>query len=158
MEARWTRGYRPKIEAQVAYDEITRLKDENGGAVNARNVVDAATPEESPLHPAFEWNDAVAADQYRLEQGRLMIRSIRVVYAEDPKCQPVRAFVTLRTPEQDAASARATEDVMKDPALRSQLLSDCLRQLVSLRVKYRQFQELAIVFREIDALQETLDV
>lgn len=28
-------------------------------------ILDAAYPEESPLHKLFEWNDEIAAEQYR---------------------------------------------------------------------------------------------
>jgi hypothetical protein len=46
--------------------------------LTAHVVVDAARFDASPLHPYFEWDDAVAAQNWRLWQARTMIGAIQV--------------------------------------------------------------------------------
>jgi hypothetical protein len=41
-------------------------------------VVEAARDPNSPLHSAFTWDDAEAAEQYRLAQARVLLRRVRV--------------------------------------------------------------------------------
>src|SRR5689334_20620055 len=60
----------------VLYELSTR------GAVTARDVVDAARSKNSPLHPYFEWDDKVAADQWRVHDARRMLGSIRIKYLD----------------------------------------------------------------------------
>lgn len=39
-------------------------------------IVDAAKHRESPIHDAFEWDDSVAATEYRKEQARELLRAV----------------------------------------------------------------------------------
>ena len=86
----WTPRAHVGVPADVAGRELSRMA--KGGEITARAVLDAARPEESPLHPAFEWDDAVAAELHREEQARLMLRSIRIV--RDAEQEPERVFGT----------------------------------------------------------------
>lgn len=65
------------VPVEVAVPVLKQLHDE--GRLNSRVVVDESTPKEAPLHPCFEWDDAVAADNYRLKQASTLIRDIRVI-------------------------------------------------------------------------------
>jgi len=58
------------------------------GEVSASKLVDAARPEHSPAHGAFEWDDAKAGEEYRLSQARKYLRKVSVT-VEDGK-QSVR--------------------------------------------------------------------
>lgn len=53
------------------------------GSIKPAAVVDAARPEESQIHPCFEWNDPIAAEEWRKQQARNLIRSVRVQYIDD---------------------------------------------------------------------------
>lgn len=59
---------------------IQELYDQHG-KVQPSALVEAARPEESPAHDAFEWNNDKAGDEYRLIQARQLIRIVRVEYA-----------------------------------------------------------------------------
>jgi hypothetical protein len=52
---------------------------ERHGSLQAQPIVNEARPEEAPLHPCFEWDDAVAANEHRLMQARTLIRAVHVV-------------------------------------------------------------------------------
>ncbi len=61
------------------------------GKLTAESVLSEAYDAESPLHAEFEWDDAQAAYQYRLEQARLLVRKAEVTIME----REVRRFVFL---------------------------------------------------------------
>lgn len=70
-------------------DRIYRM----AGAVTPAGVVEAARPEQAPLHPVFEWDDAVAAEQHRLWQARQLIRTV-VIHTDAGAIEPVYVHVT----------------------------------------------------------------
>lgn len=56
-------------------DQIIRL---NNGRITPDAVIEDARSKKSPLHDQFEWDDSKAAHQYRLEQAREIIRSVKM--------------------------------------------------------------------------------
>ena len=66
------------VDAQTVGDELRRIYDDNG-ELTAPLVVDEARPDDAPLHPAFEWNDEIAAELHREHQARTMIRSVEII-------------------------------------------------------------------------------
>jgi hypothetical protein len=66
------------VSAQVAGQELERLRKADG-RVNAAEIVAAAAPEDAPLHPVFEWNDSLAAQQHREHQARCLVRRVQVL-------------------------------------------------------------------------------
>jgi hypothetical protein len=80
------------VDAQTAGDELARIQSRHG-QITAPLVVDEARPDEAPLHPVFEWNDAVAAEQHRQHQARTLIRSVQIEQADEP---PLPAYVHVQ--------------------------------------------------------------
>jgi hypothetical protein len=66
------------VDAQTAGRELDRIRRRDG-TIRPAAVVAEARPEEAPLHPAFEWRDPVAAEQWREHQASTLIRVVRVV-------------------------------------------------------------------------------
>jgi hypothetical protein len=63
---------------EVVEQELDRLTRLGGGTLPPVDVVNSARSPKSPLHRYFEWNDAIAGEAYRLDQARMLIRSVRV--------------------------------------------------------------------------------
>lgn len=84
-----------------ALEELERIYVRDG-ALTSVAVVEAARPEESPLHHRFEWDDHVASDLYRLTQAAALIRSVHVTIQVQGRKDPsrVRAFVSTTTTEE----------------------------------------------------------
>jgi len=61
-------------QGEITY-ELQRIYIEHK-ALKPTIVVAEATPEESLLHPSFEWNNSVAGHEYRLIQARQLIRVV----------------------------------------------------------------------------------
>lgn len=52
-----------QIPAQAAGEELARICKEHGGEMSPQTIVEESRPEAAPLHPVFEWNDTVAAEE-----------------------------------------------------------------------------------------------
>ncbi len=51
------------------------------GAITASGLVESARPPESPAHDGFEWDDAVAGEEFRLQQARRWLRIVPIKVA-----------------------------------------------------------------------------
>lgn len=71
--------------------ELERIREQNSGRLAPRDVLDAARPEDSPLHAAFQWDDSKAAEEYRLQQARTIIKI--VVMKSEGSDTPVPVYV-----------------------------------------------------------------
>ena len=146
MVYRYKTGYFGKVPAQIAGDEITRLYEE--GKSQPKDIVDASRAEDAPLHPAFEWDDSVAAEMFRQDQARELIRHI-VTVSEIESEEPVyvRAFFKV---DPEESTYEPTIVIMNDEEKRSQLLDIAKRELKAFKAKYGTLKELASVFEAID--------
>jgi len=133
--------------------ELEALKKKKG-ILRAEDVVDFARDETTALHEQFEWDDGAAAEAYRIEQARRIIRVTVTVIRHEEKDYRVRTFVSL-TPDRklEKGGYRATYDVMGDAEHRAQLLADALAELQTFRKKYAILKELSGVFEEIEKLK-----
>ena len=145
---RWKSGARSPVSAQVAGEVCASL--EEAGNLTPQALVEASRPEDAPLHAAFEWDDATAAELYRETQAGYIIRSVEVVV--QGSAEPVRAFVSVTTGK-SATPYASVERVMVRADSRALLLERARAELETFRRKYRQLSELAEVFAAIDAME-----
>ncbi len=163
LEVRYVKGFRgaAKVKPEVAFAAIEKLKAKNGGIATAESIVTAAAGVRHPLHKHFNWDDTEAANEYRKEQARLLLRSIVVVYREAPKV-PTRAYQVIimesDEPEEKPRQVyRSTDDILADPAARAELLARAFQELISFQRKFRCLQELAPIFRTLNEVLETTE-
>lgn len=149
MVYKWRAGHCRTVPAQVAGEHLEELRVEHSG-LTARVVVDDAKRPESPLHPEFEWDDEQAADEWRLHQARNIMNAMIAVLGEGME-QPreTRAFVVVTENHQDRYTSVAV--ALTDPAFRQQVLARAFREFEALRRKYAELEELATIFKAIDA-------
>lgn len=104
----WRPRTRFTIDPQVAGEELEKIKGHNSGDLTPEMVVSAATSPNSPLHAAFEWNNAKAAQQQRLHVAGLLIRSVVVTVtpSNDSSPEPVKVTVTSAAGPSGNAAAR----------------------------------------------------
>lgn len=68
---------RLSVDPAEAFDELERIR-KTRGRLSSADVVEEATPEASPIHRAFEWDDDKAGHEYRLMQARWLVRAVTV--------------------------------------------------------------------------------
>lgn len=153
------RGY--GVPAQVAGEQLEKIRLDHAGELHPQDVVDDARPEESPLHEVFEWDDAIAGENWRKDQAGHLIRSVRVVEEaefEDQEDRKVIAYVSVRSPETKRSTYVTTTQALSNEDFRSQMIADVIRQLVGIRKRHDDLTELASVFHAIDQVAEGIAV
>lgn len=105
---------------------------------------------ESALHSEFEWNDAEAANQFRVQQARELIRVYVTVLPQT--LQRVRGFLSVPSDRANGGGYRQTEDVLKNDVLRQQMIEDTLKRIESLRKSATYLPELQPLFAELFAV------
>jgi hypothetical protein len=75
--------------ARIVGEHLMALSAKLGrelGAITADDVVEDARNPSSPLHKYFQWDDKIAADNWRRAQARILLSSIRYRVSEgEPK-------------------------------------------------------------------------
>ena len=143
------------VSAEDAAKELDRIASQTDLTPEA--VVQAARPPSAVLHPEFEWDDAVAAEEWRKEQARHLIAHIVVTYPQQNKDPlQVRAFQSLKVPQDGFVFVR-TEAALSESDARMRLLTQALRDLLALEKRYRDLQELASVFAAVEMVKKALD-
>lgn len=147
-----------KVSASVAGQEIERIRLAQGDSFAAADLVDAARPDDAPLHPEFEWNDGIAGQAYRIDQARWIMRHLIVVRENLPDVPPVRAFVSVRGWEESSLSRRYTTvyQALETPRLRQSLLKDALRDIEIFERKYASLVELSGLLEEMARVRERI--
>lgn len=147
MVYQWKTASRIKADANEAGALFEQLEQTVG--LTPKTVLDASRAAGTPLHEEFEWDDAAAAEQYRLHQAGHLIRCIcTVTETGDGESSPVRAF--FKTTETDGYESISV--VMKNENKLDQLLKKALKELESFERKYRQLSELSPVFEAAKAV------
>jgi len=137
---------------------LEKLRVKKKGKLTPEDVVSAAKAASSPLHLYFEWDDAEAAHQHRLNQARYLLRSVRVVHVAKEGTHEIavssRAFVNLNTPGDRSKSIPyySVEDVLADPDKRSKYIANAAKELATYAKKYRHLVEFSGVFSALDKL------
>jgi len=160
----FAKGYRKAhlLDAKVAFQELEKIRKAAKGDLSPDKIVAAASSPKNPLHVLFTWDDTKAAKEFRKDEARLLARSVIVTFKESPKI-PVRAYhiVTIKESERKASESvrvyNSTEDILADPTLRAELLSQALRELVAYQKRFRGLQELVPIFRALDEVLTTME-
>lgn len=146
-------------QAQRYGERIAALEEEFGG-VGASTIVQDAKQEDSPLHDYFEWDNEVAAQGYRIEQARYLIRHINIV-VKTPNGgeEEVRAFHSVTIKESPAANQRGVsylslQRILSDSEQRQELIDKAFKELESWRRRYHTYKELAKVVETVDKALE----
>ena len=150
MRYQWKPGSRFAVRADVAGPELERIRRAAGGELRPPDVVEAARPEEAPLHEAFTWNDAEAAEKYRLVEARQIIHSVVIVKDDDGEEKKELAYVHVTT-ESTGPCYMTSARVLSDEDLRDAALTEALTLLEGVRRRFEHLEELAEVYKAIDA-------
>ena len=149
------------LDPQTAGEELDRIKHRDG-TIAPGVVVDEARPEEAPLHPAFEWRDPVAAEQYRVIQAKTLIRQVRVICPEPVENQPVVAASVSRT-EPIEPTIQQFDPLAHDLSKTVGSLTETRRMLTELKMKAaRRFDRKKVIaadvaLAELREAEENLD-
>lgn len=135
-------------DAQIAGEICETLTNTVG--LSADTLLQASEPEDAPLHNEFEWDNDIAADNYRHIQAGNIIRNLEIVCKEQ---EPTRAFMTIERRVAHNSSYEPTVEILSDEDKRDKLLEQALMELEWFKRKYDGIKALAAVFEAIDAVE-----
>jgi hypothetical protein len=146
-----------QTQQEIINIELNRISTANGNHITAEMVLLAAKHPKSPLHSLFQWDDSLAAIEYRKEQARRLIQSAkffpqmvaqrnRPVITNAPRPIAVRSFLS---PKQGAGySPRA---VLQNKATqRTEFIESKKKELAS-------WCKAVVDFPELDKLRTTIE-
>lgn len=115
------------LSPETVVTELEKIKAEEG-SLTPQAIVDAAQPETSPIHPAFEWDDGKAANHYRVWQARYLVKSVEVITTERKQALPVFVHVPVAG---EPGSYQPTMDVLQDADMLQRALGELRSKLKS---------------------------
>jgi hypothetical protein len=155
MEIRFKKGTQVRAKPEVVYGELERVREMGDGDISLQLLVDESKPKDSVLHGEFEWRNVHAANKYRLEQGRYLVKSLEIEREDVPATRVYESVRVVEIAEPEAKPKvrhvfRTTEDIMADPDTRDELLGKAIRDALAYKKRYHGLQELAKVFAAFD--------
>lgn len=133
---------------QVIGQALEKIMEAQGGELTPKAVVDSARAKNHPLHPHFEWNDTLAAESYRLDQARNLIRIVRVedTQAEDGTS---RAFISVN--DGDSTAYRPLAQIKRSADLQLAVLKQAQRDLEAWERRYRDLTDICQIVQSARA-------
>lgn len=133
-----------KASAQKIGEALAIITEKSKGHLVPLAVVEAARDRKSVLHKHFEWSDELAAEKYRLDQARSLIRSIHVEGA-DTKDGIVRAYLSIR--EKSGVSYRSIGDVLNSADLQQRVLAQAEKDLLAFEARFAKLEDVCSLVR-----------
>lgn len=153
--ARFQPGATKVSDPNTVGQHLDLLRKQCKGELTPGDVVADARNPNSPLHPFFEWDDDDAAEQYRLQQARGLIRAVVAIYVSDDKpAVRQKAYVHVREP--GANHYRETTQALSQSKTREMVLKRAWEELISWKRRYKDLTEFAELVDVIDELDKKL--
>lgn len=134
-----------KADPQKIGEALAALAAQNKGELTPPAVVEAARDKKHILHRHFEWDDAEAANRYRLDQARGLIRSI---HAEDADAEDGHAPAYISISDKGGTSYRSLSDVKNSADLQAKVLAAAERDLLAFERRHRALEDVCAIVRQ----------
>lgn len=146
-------------KAQIAGKELARIQKQHG-CVAPATVVNESRPKVAPLHNEFTWDNSVAAEKWRENEARSIIRSVRIVTPEIPHAeQPViRAFLNVQATDEESGfqgqAYLSYGKVVSNEDYKKQVLNTAMNELRTWQRRYSDYKDaFGGVFEAIEELE-----
>lgn len=147
-----------RSERPAEHAKILLAIEERFGIVTPKMVVDLARDPNHPLHAHFEWRNDIAAQKFREEQARELIRNARLnVIVHEVPLEAI-AFVHDPTLASQQQGYRSTTSLRGDQNAALESLAIELRQAAALLRRSRDIAvSLALDAAPIETLQASVE-
>jgi hypothetical protein len=130
------------VSVAAARQELLRIREDRGDITPEIVVEEAASPD-SPIHAAFEWDNAAAAHEHRLSQARHLVKSVRLVVDDAKNTIPAFVHVVVN----DQRSYQPIELVVQNRTLLESATEQLVGKLDAARQAVEDVQRAAKVYR-----------
>lgn len=150
----WQVAYKRGVDANAFGRVVEGLRKQHGNEISPVAIVDEARPDDSPIHPLFEWDDTEAAEAWRVHQARNALNSIRIVVlagSDDEK--EVYANISIQDDAGHRSYLPATA-VAASPELMEKAVDEAMSYLRSWEARWRNLQELGPIFEAVREVEK----
>lgn len=144
-----TEGSHLSIKQAQKYGEVLYALEEQHQGITAELILDQATSKLSPLHDWFEWNNKKAAHEYRLEQARVLVRSISITMQYPDGDRQIRAFHIVRNGE---TTYKVITKIQAEETYRQQIINNAFKELEGWKRRYKDYIELKEAVELVDII------
>lgn len=137
--------------AKLVGEHIEMLRERFKGELTPQDILDDARNNNSPLHSFFEWDDGAAAEAYRLQQARGLIRSVVAIYVREDR-PAIRQKAYVHIPERSAPHYREASHAMSQKKTREMVLKRAWSELQAWKSRYKDLQEFAGLINIIEVI------
>ena len=131
-----------KADAEKVYREIEKIETKS-----PQTIVDyAAAHPTSELHKCFTWDDTKAANEWRKQEARQVVRLL--VFSDDETNEPTQIRVLQKT----SVAYERVKTIVRNNGEYAKLLARAKAELKAFRERYKQINELEKVLEAIDEL------
>lgn len=132
-------------------EELESIRELHGGLLRPEDVVEFARDATTHLHRQFTWDDGEAAEQWRLEEARRVIRLVVTVAKNLGNDRPLPMYVSLSSDrKQPGGGYRPFVDVMTNEQLRDELFRQAIGEFKRVKKRYEELKELKPIFDAIE--------
>ena len=125
-------------------EELETIRGKHNGTLRPSDVVNFATDPSTELHEHFEWDDAKAGMTHRLNQARLIIRSVII---DTPKTEMKRAYINVIKSGESVYLPTVT--VLNDSEFRKQEVATGFIELRKWAAKYHDLPEFEYIIERL---------
>lgn len=136
-----------KNPAEVAGPVCLKLKESKIG-LSPETLLEASRAEDAPLHNEFEWDDTVAAEKFRKEQARFIIRNLEIHRVDAPTVEYPKERAFLYTGEKKTGYV-PMKDILTNDEWRTNLLNAAKRDMNYFIAKYHRLEELTKIINDM---------
>lgn len=133
-----------KADPQKIGEALAAVAAGAQGHLTPKAVVETARNPRHVLHKHFEWDDEAAANAFRLDQARTLIRSIHIVDTSRDESPP--AFISIA--DKGGVSYRTLGDVLDSADLQAKVLLAAERDLEAFERRYQRLSDVCEIIRE----------
>ena len=126
--------------------EIRQLIESNGGQVSPADIVDFARNPKTALHRAFNWDDTTAAEAWRIEQAKKILRVSVVMIARPDNGNMVRVRAFISPCGDGERGYQYTPKMIETVSGRAAILQAAFAEFEAFRAKYEWLEELMPLF------------
>lgn len=126
-------------QAQAVYEVALTLPEEER---TAERMVELARDEDSPIHGLLTWNDAEAAEQYRLTQMRYALRAVVFEVEINEQAEHLPVFFSVQIDDSRQHTYAQRSFVVSEDARRQKVIDGALRDLRAFQRRYRMHRDL----------------
>jgi len=145
MVAEWKIKGIFKADAKKVAEEINSINE-----ITPSSVLESARDKDSELYKCFTWDDGIAAEKWRLEEARKIIRNLVVQKKEDAEVEttPIRMFFK-DSDEVTTGSYKPISMIVRDEDKYESLLQQAMKELRAFKNKYSMLTELDYIIELI---------